>query len=111
MVQLAEALNKARREAVKTLEVELEACMESAKRGDAKQSWWEHGSAKAIMEEITMLESNIAEEGEVQRGQREAKFRIFREEIRRIQTPWHDHPLRRFLTALSSGSEERHAPR
>ena len=118
-VQLAETENKIRLVVVKALAVELEAFMETARSVDKKAAWLQHGYAKAIMEEISIINGEMIEAhhegGELPLGVNEmetsAKMKIFREEIRRIQTPWHDHPLRRFLTALSSGSEERHAPR
>lgn len=118
-VQLAETKNKIRLVVVKALAVELEAFMETARNVDKKAAWLQHGYAKAIMEEISSISGRMTiealhEGGElpvdvVNKMETSAKMGIFREEIRRIQTPWHDHPLRRFLTALSSGSEERHS--
>ncbi len=121
-VQLAETENKIRLVVVKALAVELEAFMESARTVDKKAARLQHGYAKAIMEEISSIEgsmmsdalhagSELPEDLVSDIMQRSAKMGIFREEIRRIQTPWHDHPLHRFLTALSSGGEERHSLR
>ena len=110
-VQLKETLNKIRLVIVEALMVELQACMESAKHVDAKACRLQHGYAKAIMEEISsiqgsMIATSLHAEGQLtdmfsEFDQHDAKIRIFREEIRGMQTPWwQDHPLHRFLMNL-----------